>query len=145
MKRVIVSMVIGLFLFLGISSSAFCAQRGHYGGGGYHGGGGHYGGGGYYYRYGGPRVFIGGYLGYPFYDPFWYYPYYGRYYYPYYYPYGYSYSYPYQDEPDADVAPPVSSELEQKYYWYYCKDTQSYYPYVTSCPGGWTKVEPTPP
>ena len=132
MKKVIVIVIVGLFLFLGICSTAFCGPRGGHGGG--HG-----------HHFGGPRVFIGGYLGYPFYDPFWYYPYYGRYYYPYYYPYGYSYSYPYQDEPDADAEPPVSSELEQKYYWYYCKDTQSYYPYVTSCPGGGTKVEPTPP
>ena len=37
------------------------------------------------------------------------------------------------------------SEPAQPSYWYYCRDSQGYYPYVTSCPGGWTKVVPTPP
>lgn len=30
----------------------------------------------------------------------------------------------------------------QENYWYYCPDTQSYYPYVKSCPSGWMKVVP---
>lgn len=29
--------------------------------------------------------------------------------------------------------------------WYYCKNAKAYYPYVKQCPGGWTKVDPTPP
>lgn len=30
-------------------------------------------------------------------------------------------------------------------YWYYCEDSQAYYPYVKRCPGGWRKVLPEPP
>ena len=39
----------------------------------------------------------------------------------------------------------VYVEQEQPYYWYYCRDPEGYYPYVTSCPGGSTTVVPTPP
>ena len=118
MKNVIIIAIVGLFLFLGICSSAFCDPRG-----------------GHHHHFGGPRVFIDGYWGYPYYYPYWYYPYH--------YPYGYSYPYPYY--PNADAEPPVSSGQEQEYYWYYCKDPQGYYPYVDHCPGGWMKVAPTPP
>lgn len=30
-------------------------------------------------------------------------------------------------------------------YWYYCAGSNSYYPYVTECPGGWQRVSPQPP
>jgi len=30
-------------------------------------------------------------------------------------------------------------------YWYYCQESQGYYPYVRRCPGGWMKVVPSPP
>jgi len=33
-------------------------------------------------------------------------------------------------------APPAS--------WYYCADSNAYYPYVTQCPSGWVAVAPTP-
>lgn len=39
----------------------------------------------------------------------------------------------------ANPAPPSQS------YWYYCADTQAYYPYVKQCPGGWQRVSPQPP
>ncbi|HYW04335.1 MAG TPA: hypothetical protein VFA86_10380 [Gammaproteobacteria bacterium] len=29
-------------------------------------------------------------------------------------------------------------------YWYYCPESQSYYPYVSDCPGGWQKVPASP-
>jgi hypothetical protein len=29
--------------------------------------------------------------------------------------------------------------------WYFCDASQSYYPYVSSCPGGWRAVSATPP
>jgi hypothetical protein len=29
-------------------------------------------------------------------------------------------------------------------WWYYCQQSNSYYPYVKTCPGGWQKVSPTP-
>ena len=31
------------------------------------------------------------------------------------------------------------------YYWYYCAQSNAYYPYVSECPGGWQQVTPTPP
>lgn len=30
-------------------------------------------------------------------------------------------------------------------FWYYCQNPAGYYPYVSSCPGGWTPVPSTPP
>lgn len=33
---------------------------------------------------------------------------------------------------------------EQQYYWYFCPDSKTYYPYVKQCPGGWLKVVPAP-
>jgi hypothetical protein len=129
MKKFIAIIALIALVFLGLSPGELYAQRGggHYGGG-YHGGGYH---GGYYYH-GGPRVFIGGYFGFPYYYP------YG---YPYYYPYGYAYpSYPYTyDEPQVYI------EQEQPSDWYYCRNPEGYYPYVASCPSGWTKVAPAPP
>ena len=29
-------------------------------------------------------------------------------------------------------------------YWYFCAETQAYYPYVTECAGGWQPVAPRP-
>jgi hypothetical protein len=52
------------------------------------------------------------------------------------------------------VPPPVyierqSDELSpaspaQTGYWYYCSESQGYYPYVRECPGRWQKVPPRP-
>lgn len=86
----------------------------------------------------GARVYVGGYFGFPYYA----YPYA---YYPYAYPYYYPYAYPYPYYPDAYAQPQVYIEQEQPSDWYYCQNPQGYYPYVTSCPGGWTRVVPTPP
>jgi hypothetical protein len=70
-------------------------------------------------------------VGAPFY-PWWYYP-------PYY--------------PPAVVTVPVSpptyieqgtSAQQSSGYWYYCKDSKTYYPYVKECPGGWQQVTPQP-
>lgn len=41
------------------------------------------------------------------------------------------------------AAPPQSAESEQ--YWYYCRDSEAYYPYVTECAGPWQKVVPHAP
>ncbi len=76
-------------------------------------------------------MFIHGYFGFPYYYPYGYYPYY--------YPYPYAYPYPY-----TYAQPQVYAEPQQEY-WYYCNGSQAYYPYVTSCPGGWLRVVPTPP
>lgn len=42
-------------------------------------------------------------------------------------------------------APVVSSipALESGY-WYYCNESQAYYPYVKECAGAWQKVAPAP-
>jgi hypothetical protein len=36
------------------------------------------------------------------------------------------------------VAPPPPQ------YWYFCAESNTYYPYVEICPGGWETVVPTP-
>jgi hypothetical protein len=36
----------------------------------------------------------------------------------------------------------VQQEQEEPQYWYYCQESQAYYPYVKDCPGGWMKVVP---
>lgn len=81
---------------------------------------------------------------------------------PFYYPYR-SYPYPYYSYPPV-VTVPVPSQppvyIEQEdvqpdvqevpaedggYFWYHCDKPEGYYPYVKKCPGGWEKVAPTPP
>ena len=39
------------------------------------------------------------------------------------------------------TAPPAP----QQQYWYYCKASRAYYPYVKTCPAGWMKVLPQTP
>ena len=36
----------------------------------------------------------------------------------------------------------VDPDEEQPYFWYYCKDPQGYYPYITSCASGWIEEDP---
>ena len=72
----------------------------------------------------GPRVFIGPQL-------YWSYP-----------PY---YSYPYYPPPVVVEPPPqvyVQPQAPEQYYWYYCENSKTYYPYVQQCPGGWIQVLP---
>ena len=52
----------------------------------------------------------------------------------------------------APAAPPVYVEQSQSaaappadHSWYYCADTQTYYPYVQSCASEWQRVSPRPP
>jgi hypothetical protein len=56
------------------------------------------------------------------------------------------YTYGYYSAPPVVIQqqPPVyvQQEPEAPYYWYYCQDSQAYYPYVKTCPGGWMKVVP---
>ena len=50
---------------------------------------------------------------------------------------------------EAPPAPPVYIQQEpqpsQEYFWYYCPDLKTYYPYVSSCPSAWLKVTPSAP
>jgi hypothetical protein len=98
----------------------------------------------------GGRVFFGVGVGLPFWYPY-------AYPYPYPYPYAYRYPYPYaypSYSPPVVVesTPPVYVQREPQppaptQYWYYCQASQTYYPYVKECPGGWMQVVPqtTPP
>jgi hypothetical protein len=94
----------------------------------------------------GPRVQFGIGVGFPGYWP--------GYYYPPYYP-----SYYYPPVATAPAAPPVYVEqgMEQgtshaapapaqanNNWWYYCAESQAYYPYVNQCPAGWQRVAPQP-
>jgi len=104
---------------------------------------------------GGPHVGI--YFGVPLYAPYYYpAPYYG-------YPYGYPpvvYAPPaappvYVERGDAPPAPPpVLQSVPQSApqmaqsdasYWYFCPESNAYYPYAKSCASGWQRVAPQPP
>ena len=61
-----------------------------------------------------------------------------------------SYYYPYYQEPPIVIQQPEvyvqpAPQEQSPTYWYFCKESQGYYPYVKQCPGGWMKVVPTPP
>lgn len=87
------------------------------------------------------------------------YGYYGPYYRPYYPPYYDPYYYPAvvpaappvyveqgQPGPAASAPPPPSqSSPSQSSYWYFCRESNSYYPYVNECAGPWQRVSPQPP
>lgn len=86
-------------------------------------------------RYYAGSTIVFGSLWYPFGYPYYGYPYWG-------YPY---YAYPpavYEPLPEysssATAQPPSAT-------WYYCRDSKTYYPYVSECPGGWESVPATPP
>ncbi len=38
--------------------------------------------------------------------------------------------------------PPVYSQAQPQYYWYYCPNPPGYYPYVQQCPSAWQTVVP---
>ena len=73
--------------------------------------------------------------------PLYYYsrPYYPPAYYPYYPPAVVSSSPVYVEQypPAGPVAPAPESS-----YWYFCRDTQTYYPYVQQCASPWQQVAP---
>jgi hypothetical protein len=126
---------VALALMAGMTASAAVYAQ-HRGGGHFHG-----------HFHSGVRlgVFVGG-------PAFWY-PgpyYYGPSYYPPYYPY-------YPPAAFAPTSPPVYVEQDQQApagspppvaaqaYWYYCAESQAYYPYVNQCAGQWQRVAPQPP
>lgn len=37
------------------------------------------------------------------------------------------------------------SPADSASYWYFCAESDAYYPYVKHCPGGWQRVTPQPP
>lgn len=94
------------------------------------------------------RIGLGFYFGAPIVAAPYYYP---RYYSPYYYP-GYYYP-PYYVPPPvtyierapapAPQTSPSAPALPE--YWFYCRESNAYYPYVGQCAGGWERVTPEPP
>lgn len=96
-----------------------------------------------------PRVSFGLHLGVPLYGyhyappPHYYYPYYGA-------PVivqsapppVYVERYVEQQPPPADSTGPQGPV---QHYWYYCRETETYFPYVKECPGGWQRVVPQAP
>ena len=84
-------------------------------------------------------------------------PAYPRAFYPGLYPYPYLYGDPYYNPAPVVVVPPTpqvyiersdvaaeTAENAAQQYWYFCKGSNKYYPYVKECPGGWQKVLPQP-
>lgn len=94
----------------------------------------------------GGRVRLGVSIGIPIGGPMFYHPF-GHPYYPYHPYYGYPYPQPVIVAPAAQ--PQVWIERGQPDApaadsWYFCQDSQAYYPYVSQCPGGWQRVAPRP-
>jgi hypothetical protein len=111
----------------------------HGGGGSWHGGGGSWHGGGHSWRggHGGHGgVFFNFGVAAPYY-PYYYDPYPS---YPYYYPPAYYAPPAYYGAAPAQSAPMPAPTPS----WYYCDNPQGYYPYVTSCAGGWREVPAKP-
>jgi hypothetical protein len=80
-------------------------------------------------------------IGWP--GPWYPYPYYSYPYYPY-------STYPYY--PPRIIVPAAPTEYIERDsgppapgYWYYCRASNGYYPYVKECPNGWERVSPVPP
>ncbi len=90
------------------------------------------------------RSHVGIWFGVP--GPFFYpsYHYYPRYYYP---PAVVLPAPVYIEQPQAAAVAPSSPAQGSSAYWYYCRDTQTYYPYVQQCASPWQQVVPhgTPP
>jgi hypothetical protein len=59
----------------------------------------------------------------------------------------YPYYYPPVVVADPVYAPPapVVQVPAPPTYWYYCRQANAYYPYVSECPSGWEQVAPQPP
>jgi hypothetical protein len=88
-------------------------------------------------RHHGARLHLGLHFGVPLYHPWWHYP-------------APAYYYPVSPVVVQPPAPPVYVERsdvvpEGAGTWYFCRESNSYYPYVKQCPGGWTRVPAQPP
>jgi hypothetical protein len=104
------------------------------------------------YRHHNHRGRVGVYIGAPLLLAPWYYhprPYYYDPYYPYHRP------VIVQEQPVVYVEqgsggapespPPVAAPQAQQQYWYFCQDTQTYYPHVQNCATPWQRVIPYAP
>jgi hypothetical protein len=139
-----------------VATSADAQRRGGGGGGGHRGGHGHGHHGHGHHGHGHGHSHFSAFFAFP--GPFFYGPgYYPGYYYPnYYYP-RYSYPYPsaagetsapvYIEQPAPTAAPAAAPSESGGAFWYFCRDTRTYYPYVEQCASPWERVTPsrTPP
>lgn len=85
----------------------------------------------------GVNVGIGGPVWGPAWGPVWYPP-------PYYYPPQVIVVPPAPPPVYIEQAEPAAQPVQAQQYWYYCKSSKGYYPYVKECPEGWQKVLPQP-
>jgi hypothetical protein len=83
------------------------------------------------------RSHVGIWFGAPLFYPS--YHYYPRYYYP---PVVVSPPPVYIEQPQAAAPAPSSPAQGSAAYWYYCRDSQTYYPYVQQCASPWQQVVP---
>ncbi len=91
------------------------------------------------------RIGLGFYFGAPYYPP-----YYGPYYHPRYYyppvyvapPVTYIERDPYAAPSSAPQGSPAAPAMPQ--YWFFCRESNAYYPHVGQCAGGWERVTPQP-
>lgn len=144
-KATLFSLVV--LLSVAVTADAFARGRGGGGRGGGHGGHGfhgHHGGHGHHGHRGGAR--FGLFVGFPafgYYSAPYFYPPYSPYYYPQtYYPQTYYSSSPPVYVEQGQAPAPAQA---QPAYWYYCRESNAYYPHVEQCAGQWERVPPRPP
>ncbi len=140
-----------LVLFMGatVTADAFAQHRFRHGGHGAHHGGHH--GGHHFGHRGGVRFGLS--LGVPAFGYGYPRPYYSPYYAPSYYsPYDYPGSvvaappvYVEQGQTEEPAAEPRQGRQGRQGSWYFCRDSNSYYPYVQQCASEWERVAPRPP
>lgn len=142
MRTFRLSLVVGLIVVMSICAGEMTSSADNYSGGHYRGrgrDGSHHGG----YYWGGRGSSYGVVIGGPYWGASWYSPYYYPYYSPYY-PYAPAVTVPsrqqeYIEQP-RDKSSPRPSGV-----WYFCPESNTYYPYVRECQGGWQTVPAQPP
>lgn len=50
-----------------------------------------------------------------------------------------------EPQPPSTVPPETTHSADAAAYWYFCRESNTYYPYVKSCAGPWQRVTPQPP
>jgi hypothetical protein len=70
---------------------------------------------------------------------------YAPYWAPHYYPRPYYVAPPHYVESPQYAPSAVVYSSPQQHWWYYCRPSEAYYPYVASCPAEWERVQPYPP
>ncbi|HEY7240402.1 MAG TPA: hypothetical protein VH600_14605 [Burkholderiales bacterium] len=86
------------------------------------------------------RVIVGFNFGVPVYAPWYYYPP-PAYYYP---PAVYAPPTPTTYVERSEVAEQAPAPAQGPGTWYFCRESNAYYPYVKTCPGGWARVPAQP-